>query len=106
MGKAVKHGVSDVSEMADQEEVMDEEEVSEASVSSPVDDSDSYCQLSCGNVADCARSKYSSYCKSTRDGAVCFGLYVRQQGGLCFAPNDPTCDDKVLLPLTCPSNDD
>jgi hypothetical protein len=60
-----------------------------------------YCQQACDSVESCASSKYGSYCKLDLGQRVCFGLLVRENGRYCFAPNDPSCDDKKYMPLSC-----
>lgn len=61
------------------------------------------CQQKCDSVLECSNDPHShgSYCKSWQGPAVCFGLYYRENGDMCFQPNDPTCNDAVLKPVLC-----
>ena len=63
------------------------------------------CQTLCDGVPECAADPgyHGSYCKDWQSIPVCFGIYSRADGSLCFQPNDPTCDDMVLPPVTCSS---
>ncbi len=60
------------------------------------------CQAICNSVSSCANDPHAhgSYCKSDKNPQVCFGLYVTSSGGICFQPNDPSCDERV--PVRCP----
>ena len=63
------------------------------------------CQDLCDGLSECANDPgyHGSYCKDWQTIPVCFGMYTRLDGSLCFQPNDPTCDDLVLPPVTCSS---
>ena len=63
------------------------------------------CQGLCDSVTECANDPqyHGSYCKDWQTIPVCFGMYTRADGSLCFQPNDPTCDDLVLSPVGCSS---
>ena len=63
------------------------------------------CQALCDNVPECATNPnyQSSYCKDWQSLPVCFGMYSRADGSICYEPNDPTCNDLVLPPVSCSS---
>ena len=58
------------------------------------------CQAFCDATDACLNDpqEHGSYCKSDN---TCFGLYTRLSGVKCFQPNDPTCDDTHLAPVSC-----
>ena len=61
------------------------------------------CDALCLTDAVCGAAKYNSYCKLTQTPQTCFGLYrdATRPSGVCFQPEDPTCDDRVLAPVLC-----
>ncbi len=61
------------------------------------------CDALCLTDTVCAAAKYNSYCKLTQTPQTCFGLYrdATRPSGVCFQPEDPTCDDLVLAPVLC-----
>ena len=63
------------------------------------------CQDLCNSVAECLNDPgyHGSYCKDWQSIPVCFGMYTRADGSLCFQPNDPTCDDLSLPAVGCSS---
>ena len=63
------------------------------------------CQDLCNSVPECASDPqyHGSYCKDWQTIPVCFGMYSRADGSLCFQPNDATCDDMVLPAVGCSS---
>ena len=63
------------------------------------------CQDLCNSVAECVNDPgyHGSYCKDWQSIPVCFGMYTRADGSLCFQPNDPTCDDLILPAVGCSS---
>ena len=63
------------------------------------------CQSLCDGLPECATDPnyHGSYCKDWQTIPVCFGMYNRADGTMCFQPNDPTCNDLVLPPVLCSS---
>lgn len=61
------------------------------------------CDNICTNLDECNNDPLQarSYCKTWNSPKVCFGLYHRQEGGFCFKPNNPSCDDANLPPVLC-----
>ena len=61
------------------------------------------CDALCLSDSVCAAGKYNSYCKLTQTPQTCFGLYrdAARPSGVCFQPEDATCDDLVLAPVLC-----
>ena len=60
------------------------------------------CSLVCQFFGDCREdpNAHGSYCKYWQEPPVCFGFYFRENGSLCYQPNDPTCPEE--LPARCP----
>jgi len=63
------------------------------------------CQDLCNSVPECLADPgyHGSYCKDWQTIPVCFGMYTRLDGSLCFQPNDVTCDDITLPAVGCSS---
>ncbi|KAF4654894.1 hypothetical protein FOZ61_007973 [Perkinsus olseni] len=60
---------------------------------------DDYCQKLCDATPSCASYGWGSYCKGN---GVCFGLLEKGNNDYCFQPTDPSCDDSVYQPVSCP----
>ena len=64
------------------------------------------CEALCAETTSCLEDPqhHSSYCKYWQTPAVCFGLYYRRDGSVCFQPNDPGCPESK--PVVCEVDDD
>jgi hypothetical protein len=62
------------------------------------------CQSYCDGLPECAQDPHyhGSYCKSWQTPQVCFGLYHTSDGGMCFQPNNPQCQESS--PVFCPQS--
>jgi hypothetical protein len=56
------------------------------------------CQTICSSLPDCASSMQGSYCKSGAP-SVCYGLYLQNDGNICYYQTNLQCDQSV--PVIC-----
>ena len=61
------------------------------------------CDSLCSGLSECNNDPHAhgSYCKTWNVPNVCFGLYNKKEGGYCYQPNNPNCDDSLLQPVGC-----
>jgi hypothetical protein len=57
----------------------------------------------CDATGACASGVQSSYCKYWQNPPTCFGLYLLPNAvsTYCYEPNDTSCNDAQLQPITC-----
>ena len=57
------------------------------------------CEEICQDLKECRHGHQGSYCK-TGEVPTCFGLFEKHDGGLCYFPEDSSCDQSQ--PILCP----
>ncbi|EER02416.1 hypothetical protein Pmar_PMAR014830, partial [Perkinsus marinus ATCC 50983] len=58
------------------------------------------CEDVCDSIPSCHASKSKSHCRTWAKAPVCYGIFKRDDGSLCYGPEDGDCHG---TPLECPS---